>query len=290
MSTSMVYFLTFVGAFILLAWAFYVPFRCGLLYNGPVYCMAIGGYFAAYAVKVWDWPFGLAFFGAIILGAFLGFLPALGFSRTSGIVTAVASMALIFIIQSVIRNLEFLGGPRGLLSIPKVEYLLPITFGLILIIGIFIYRLDHSRIGRAFEAINTDPDFARTLGINDKWLKVFAMTVSSILGSIAGVIYAFAMRVIQPETFGFPLLLSCVTMLFIGGRYTLWGVLISVPFLWGLPDLLPREAVQYTKIIYGATLVIILMVRPEGVITRALLFSLNKSIKSLIKVVRVRKV
>ena len=74
--------------------------------------MAVGGYFAAFAAKELGWPFFLCVLGAAVVGAILGFLPALGFSRTSGVVTAVASMALIFIIQSVIRNLDFLGGTR----------------------------------------------------------------------------------------------------------------------------------------------------------------------------------
>lgn len=284
MSTSLVYYLVFVGAFILLVWGFYVPFRAGLLYNGPVYCMAIGGYFAAYMVKMHFWPFWVAVIGAAIVGGILGFLPSLGFSRTSGIVTAVASMALIFITQSIIRNLEFLGGSRGLLSIPKVSYLLPFTYGMVVLSGFFIYRLDRSRVGKALEAIATDRDFARTIGINDKRLIVFALTFSSIMGAIAGAIYAFNTRVIQPETFGFTLLLSASTMLFLGGRYTQWGALISVPVLWGLPQWVPNEIAQFARIMYGVLLIAVLMARPEGIITRDLLKRFRDFRKKIIKV------
>jgi branched-chain amino acid transport system permease protein len=271
MSLYMQHYLVFVGVFLLLVWAFYVPFRAGLLYNGPIYCMAIGGYLAAFLVRDLGWPFGAALMVAVAAGTFFGFAPALGFARTTGVVTAVASMALIFIIQSVIRNLDFFGGPKGLLHIPKIPYLLPLTYILILIIGILVYRLDHSRIGRAFEVIGTDPDLARAIGMNVRWMSIFALTVSSVLGSLAGVVFAFNLRTIQPEAFGFPLLLSSTAMLFIGGRYTMWGAIISVPILWGLPEWVPSELTRYTNLFYGALLVIMLIIRPEGIITRSML-------------------
>ena len=279
MTLYMQHYLFFVGVFLLLVWAFYVPFRAGLLYNGPIYCMAISGYLAAFLVRDLGWPFGVALMAAVATGTFFGFAPALGFARTTGVVTAVASMALIFIIQSVIRNLDFLGGPKGLLHIPKIPYLLYLTYILVLITGVFIYRLDHSRIGRAFEVIGTDPDLARTIGMNVRWLSVLALTISSVLGSLAGVVFAFNLRTIQPEAFGFPLLLSSTAMLFIGGRYTMWGAIISVPILWGLPEWVPSELTRYTNLFYGALLVIMLIIRREGIITRSMLERLRFSKK-----------
>ncbi len=276
MSVAMVYYLVFVGAFILLVWAYYVPFRAGLLYNGPIYCMAIGAYFSAFAVRDLGWPFGLALIGALAVGAILGFLPALGFARTTDIVTAVASLALIFIIQSIIRNLDFLGGPYGFWDIPKLEYLLPLTYALVLIVGIFIYRLDHSRLGRALEAISTNRDLAHTMGIDVRKLSIFVLTVSSVIGTLAGVIYAFNMRTIETDLFGFSLLLYTTSMLFIGGRYTMWGALISVPVLWGLHQWVPSVAVPFTSMMYGALLIIMLILRPEGIITRDLLQRVKK--------------
>ena len=270
LSTSMTLYLIFCCAFILLVWGALVPFRAGLLYNGTVYCMAVGGYFAAFAAKELGWPFFLCVLGAAVVGAILGFLPALGFSRTSGVVTAVASMALIFIIQSVIRNLDFLGGTRGIRGIPKVENMLLYSVILVILLGAFLYRLNHSKLGRALEAIGTDADMATTLGINVKKMTVFSLTISSIYGAVSGAVYAFNMRTIYPETFGFSLLLSVMTMLFVGGRYTQWGVFVAVPLLWGLPQWVPASINSFTQIIYGVILVVILMARPEGIITREL--------------------
>lgn len=270
MSASLNLYLVFVGAYILLVWAFYIPFRAGQLYNGPVYCMAIGGYFAAYAVTNLGVPFFVAVVGSAILGGVFGFFPALGFSRTTGVVTAVASMALIFIIQAIIGNFDFVGGAKGFWGVPKIGYLLPITWALVVVIGLLIYRLDHSRLGRAIEVIGTDPDLARSMGVNIRSLTIFTLTASSVIGGVAGAIYAVNLRTLRPETFGFAVMLTTAAMLFLGGRYTMWGAFVAVPILWGLPQWLPSQMVAYTNFIYGAVLIIVLVSRPEGVVTRGL--------------------
>jgi branched-chain amino acid transport system permease protein len=271
MSASLTLYLVFVGSLILLVWAFYMPFRLGQLYNGPVYCMAIGGYFSAIVAKELGVPFLLALLGAACMGALFGFLPALGFSRTSGVTTAVASMALIFIIQSIFSNLSLTGGANGIMDIPKVSYLLPVTWVTVFVVGFLIYRLDHSRIGRAIAMIGTDPDLARTLGIDVRWMTVFSLTSSSVLGAIAGVFYAFNLRTLRPSFLAFSVVLSASAMLFIGGRHTMWGAFISVPILWGLPQWLPPSFAPYTQFVYGGVLILVLVFRPSGLITPGLI-------------------
>ncbi len=271
MSTAASYFIIFVCVYLILTWAAYVPFKAGLLYNGTVYCMAIGGYFAAFMSKTFGTPFWLCILGAVIVSGLLGFLPALGFSRTKGVVTAVSSMALIFIIQAVIRNIPALGAARGISGIKKCEHLVLFSVICVVVICIFLYRFEKSRFGRAFESIETDPDMAATLGVNVKKMTVLGLTMSSVIAGVAGVIYAFQMRVVYPETFGFSMLLNIMTMMFVGGRYTQWGMLISVPILWGLNKWIPSELAIYAQIIYGVILIIVLMAFPEGIITRNLL-------------------
>lgn len=284
MSLYMEYYLLFVAVFILLTWAVYLPFRSGQLYNGPVYCMAIGGYFAAFAARDLGWPFGLALVAAVLLAALLGFIPALGFARTTGIATAMASIALIFIIQSVLRNLNFLGGAQGFWNIPDVDYLLPITYLIVLIVGIIVYRIDHSRIGRALEGMLVDPNLGSSMGINATKIGIFILTLSSAIGALAGVIFAFTLGTIYPETFGFSLLLYVWTMMFVGGRYTMWGAIVAAPILWGLPQWVPHAVAEYTNIFYGALLVVILLLRPQGIITRDVLQHIRSVVRRVVRI------
>jgi branched-chain amino acid transport system permease protein len=283
MPLAVIVYLEFVGIYILLLWAMYLPFRGGQLYNGPFYCMAIGAYTAAYAARDLGWPPGLALLLALAIGAIAGFFPSLAFSRTTGIVTAAASLALIFIVQAIIRNMDFLGGAQGFWSIPRMRYLPLVILVSVLLVGTFVYRIDSSRIGRALEAMRTDPDLASTLGVNSQWLSVFVMTVASVLGSLAGVFYAFVMGSLMVDAFGFTLLLNTMAMLFIGGRYTMWGGLVSAPILWGLPTWAPSLVAPYMNMIIGVLLVIVLVVRPEGIISREMIQSLKGQVVSRLR-------
>lgn len=277
-STGTTFFLMTVIVYILVVWGALIPFRAGLLYNGTVYCMAIGGYVAGYLSKMLPasfWSFLLCILCAILVGLIFGFIPALGFARTSGIVTAISSMALIFIIQSVLRNLKVVGGSTGLTGIKKVDGLLLWSFLILIILGAFLYRLDHSRIGRAWEAIQTDPQMAQTLGINTKRMTILSLTLSSIFASVAGALYAFNIRVLHPSTFSFTFLLNVMTMLFVGGRYTQWGVIISAPLLWSINTFMPREVQKLSNYIYAVILIVILMARPEGIVTRSMVLKVK---------------
>ena len=146
-----------------------------------------------------DWSLLLA----VVIAPIIGFLTSFAFSRTTGIVTATASLALIFILQSVLRNLNFVGGALGILNIPRIGYLPIVIWVCVFLVGLFVYRIDNSRIGRALEAVRTDPDLAKTLGMNLPILSVFVMTISSVMGALAGVFYAFAIGTINPDLFGF---------------------------------------------------------------------------------------
>jgi branched-chain amino acid transport system permease protein len=261
-------YLSLVAVFILLTWSMYLPFKAGYLYNGPIYSMAIGAYLAAFLVRDLGCPFPLALIAATLFGGFMGYLPSLGFARTSGVATAMASISLIFIIQSIIRNLGFVGGGGGLGGIPEVSYLLPVCYGLVALVGLLIYRLDHSRLGRALEMIIVDPDLAAAMGVNVRRVSVFILTASSTLGALAGVLYAFSLQSINPDSFGFGLLLYVWTMLYLGGRFTMWGALVAAPLLWGLPQWVPGDVAEYTNIFYGLLLVLVLLIRPQGFIGR----------------------
>ena len=279
MSLHTLFYIQFSLIYILLTWAVYLPFRSGQFYMGSVYSMAIGGYFAAYMVRDMGWPFGLALIAAVIVGAIVGYLPALGLAGTSGLATGMASTALIFIIQSIISNLQFLGGSIGFSNMPQVNYLLPISCVAVLIVGIIIYRIEHSRIGRAMEAIREDSNLAASMGVNIRATNMFSITTSSAIGALAGVLFAFNLGAIFPDTFSFGLLLSTSTMMFIGGRYTMWGAVVMAPILYGLPQWLPDAVASYSNYILGALLIIILMLRPQGLITRGLVRNVVKGIK-----------
>lgn len=272
---SVASFLQWIAIYIILSWAIYIVYRAGQLYNGPIFTMIIGAYFSAYAVRDMGWPFGLALLGAVGLGAFCAFLPALRLGRVPAFTTAIATIALIFIVQTIIMNLDFLGGTSGLFPIPKVGYLLPLSYVALAIIGFLIYRLDHSRLGRAMEVGFVDPDVAFSLGVDFYKVRVYLQVASGAMGALAGVMYGFSVSAIQPQVFGISYLLVLYVFLFVGGHTTMWGVVVVTPILWALTVFLPGTIAVWKNIIYGSLLIIVLILRPNGVIDKKVLRAIS---------------
>jgi branched-chain amino acid transport system permease protein len=278
MAFNVYYFFQLIAIFIMLGWAVYVNYRNGQLNMAPIYTMAVGAYFSAYAVNEWGWPFGLALVVATAVGAGAGFVPALGLGRAPAFATAIATMGLIYIAQTVIRNLRFLGGAAGYIGIPRIGYLMPVTWGIVIAFGFFIYRLDHSRLGRAMEMVYVDPDVAATLGVNRYWLSVSLHSLAGAMGALAGVFFAFTTGAIQPPNFGFSLLLRIICFVFVGGSTTMWGVPIFTTILWAVTVFLPTEVAEWRNIIYSVLLIVVLLLRPDGVIDKVVTRAIaNKS-------------
>jgi branched-chain amino acid transport system permease protein len=160
---------------------------------------------------------------------------------------------------------------------------LGITYGFVLIIGFCVYRLDHSYIGRALDAVLFDQRVAATLGINMAKLSIQLQLISSAIGGLAGVLYANTFGGVFHEAFGFPLILYGMTIVIFGGMYTMWGIIIAAPVLWGVTQILPEALKSFSIIIYGALLIVMLLIRPSGIIDRKMTKGISISTKALLK-------
>jgi branched-chain amino acid transport system permease protein len=274
-------YFVFSVIFILLSWALYLPYRCGQLYLAPVYCMATGAYFAVHVVTQWHWPIPLAILVSPLVGAFFAFLPALGLRRAPGFTTAITSLALIFIIQTVIMNLKFIGGQTGLFGIPPMDHPLVTVFIILSIAGMIVYRIDHSRLGRAAELLYYSLEETACFGVNMALISILLQVLSGALSGVAGALYAFTVGSVFPGAFSFPILLMIFSVVFIGGNLTMWGSVLFAPILWGIPLILPETIAQWKDVIYGALLICILIFRPEGVISKEMVRKVGFSVRSL---------
>jgi branched-chain amino acid transport system permease protein len=261
-------FLVMVGVLMILGWALYLPFRAGQMYNGPIFCMAIGGYLAAYATRDLLIPIPLAFLMAVTACTVLSYLLSFTLATVTGFAMAVATIALIFIVQTIIRNMDFLGGSSGFSLYPPMPHILPVTYAFVFLVMFFLRRLSNSRFGRAIEALDVDPDLAAGVGINRKGLSMFLQTVSGGLGGLAGVLYAFNIGTLFPEIFSFNLLLYGFTMVMVGGCSTLWGVPLLAPILWGIPEFAPEAVGEWRNIMFASIIILLLILNPKGIITK----------------------
>ena len=288
MSLTLFYYLAITAIYILMSWSIYIPYRVGQLHFMTVANMAISAYFAALMALNFAWPFWLVLITGTLLGALIGLLVSFAIGDAPCFAVVIVGFTFIYLTKTIIENVEAFGGPIGIFSIPKVlqssadnrTFLLILVWLMVLVTGVLIRRFDHSRLGRAASAIFIDKDLAVSFGVDVKKTGMFLQSWASAIGGMTGVMYAFVMRSISPNHFTFHLIGVCMTMLFVGGYTTIWGVILSAPILWGFPLILPEALQSWNIVIYGVLLILILVIKPEGLITRKTV----KKVESLLSI------
>lgn len=282
----MYYFLAITAVNVLMSWALYLPYRIAQLHFLTVAVMAACGYGAAFLVTVLHVPFGVALVGACVAGGLFGFVVSVFIGEAPMFAVVIVGFAFIYIFRTVIQNMPALGGTLGMFGLPDIggdpsthrAIMLAILVAALLVGGFYMRRFDHSGLGRAASAAFKDPRLASTLGVNVKALGMILQSSSCLLAGGCGVLYAFIYKSIDVDFFGFPLVGTLMTILFVGGYATPWGALVAAPILYGVPLLLPNEIAAWQNVIYGALLVIVLLVRPEGLVTRRLVRYIETSL------------
>lgn len=279
MNSAFEAFIVFSIIYVLLAWALYAPYKCGQIYLGAIYCMMGAAYFTGVVTRDFGWSPVLALGAAPIFGAFLAILPAIGLRRASGMAVAIGSMSLIFILQTIILNTKYLGHKVGFFGIPVYDNVLPASLIGLAIAAYIVWRIDISVIGRASEVTFHSHDLAESNGINPGNVGMFLQTISGMLAGYAGGIFALQVSTLFATQFGFSMLLNVVVSVFAGGATTFWGPLLIAPIIFGFPLFLPEQIATWKDLIYGVLLVIVLLVRPEGLITKNNLLQIKKIFK-----------
>ena len=131
----------------------------------------------------------------------------------------------------------------------------------------FVYRLEHSRVGRTWEAMREDDIASQSMGVDPTKAKLRAFVLSSIWAGLAGVLFAAKTTFVSPKSFT---LLESVTVLLaivLGGIGSIPGVIVGALIVSLLPEVL-REFSQYRMLIFGGVLVIMMVFRPGGIIPK----------------------
>jgi branched-chain amino acid transport system permease protein len=270
-----------VGMFILMALGLNIVVgKSGLLDLGFVAFFAIGAYTNAIMSTMLDWntweilPFGIVF--AMISGVMLG-LPAL---RLRGDYLAIITLGFGEIVRIVALNSESTGGPNGIAGIPnppsiagvKFDYLHPqsyfwLVMVLILLVVWMVRRFTVRRPGRAWEAIRQDEDVAALMGVHTLVYKLWAFVIGAAVGGAAGVIYASKAMVISPDMFKFDVSVMILACVVFGGIGNIWGVILGAGILAYLPDRF-RFLTDARQLVFGAVLIIMMNLRPDGLLPR----------------------
>jgi branched-chain amino acid transport system permease protein len=275
-SLALYYYLSITAVNILMSWALYVPYRMAHLHFITVANMAISGYTAGYLVMALHVPFALALAVGFVLGGLIGYLVSLFIGDAPTFAVVIVGFTFIYITRTVIENLPAVGGTMGMFGLPSIGgspsvhrfVILGILYGLVVLVGFLIHRFDHGSLGRAASAVFVDKDLAVSLGIDIRKLGILLQTFSCALAGGSGVLYGFIYRSFHLDFFTFHLVGITMTIIFVGGYATMWGTVLAAPLLYGIPLLFPPEIASWRIVIYGALLILVLVLKPEGFITR----------------------
>ncbi len=254
----------------------------GLLDLGYVAFYAVG----AYSYALLNYHFGLGFWTVLPIGAVAGFIFGiiLGFPvlRLRGDYLAIVTLGFGEIIRLVLENWnEFSFGPSGIANISRPGffgiqfslqgaiiylYFLMIAFTLFTIF--IVNRLQNSRIGRAWIALREDEIACQAMGIDKTKTKLTAFALGATWAGMIGVIFAAKTTFVNPASFTFMESAMILSIVVLGGMGSIIGVIIGAFALILTPEYL-RAFSDYRMLIFGAIMVIMMVFRPQGIITNA---------------------
>ncbi|MBI5484869.1 MAG: branched-chain amino acid ABC transporter permease [Deltaproteobacteria bacterium] len=262
----------------LLAMSLYYPLMAGQLSLASPGFYALGGYVAAIigtAEYFAPWRdslgwvvFPLEWLAAGIISAVLALLVGIPALRLRGIYLALATIAFVEILRVICLNLEITGGAIGIFGVPQLfdsrwNYIW--TFGPLLILMLFFsYRLDRSRVGRAFKAIREDELAADAMGINPTRYKVLAFVIGAVLAGVVGAMSAPFLNTWNARQGTFDASIAYLAYVLIGGSRSMWGPLLGGTLLAALPEIL-RPLKDSRLIINGLVLVFASIYMPQGI-------------------------
>ena len=290
--------LIFAGINVIAAYSFYVPYKTGQVSLGQAGFMAVGAYTSAILTQKFGVPFAIALvFGGLVagvIGVAVGF-PAL---RIKGIYLLLLTLGFSEIISVIALSWEYVGGAQGFRNISFNPYTLEYVIGIIVVLLLLFARLERSNLGRAMDSIHQDETAAEVMGIDVVRIKLLSFGLGAAIAGLAGALYAHHATYMDSTTFNVMLSIEILVFVVVGGGSTFWGPLLGAAVLNAIPeilramrdwlDLVPVEWTNFYPmnrvydflhdfldfenakrlIAYGVILIIMMIVRPDGLLTR----------------------
>ncbi|MCF8205603.1 MAG: branched-chain amino acid ABC transporter ATP-binding protein/permease [Methylotenera sp.] len=207
----------------------------------------IGAYTAGVLILKLDAPVYATLPAAIAVAAVFGAMLALPALRVTGPYLAMVTLAFGTIIQILINEMTFLTeGPMGITltkptlfghQLDETEFYWLVMVCLVASL-VFVHRVLHSQLGRAFEALRGSPVASDCMGVSVYRYKVYAFVISAALAGLAGSLYAYSEQYISPNTYNFELTVMFLLAIIMGGRKTRTGALLGAAIIVMLPKLL----------------------------------------------------
>jgi len=261
-----------VGILLLGALSVYIILTTGQLSLGNAGFMAIGSYLASFLTVELGWPLTAALVTAAlaagVVGAIVGF-PAL---RLRGIYLAIATLGFGEMTRSFLLNFDRMGGSGGYHGMQHVSlgYIWAWAGGSLIVVML----LERSRLWLELRAVHDDETAAGLIGLDTTVIKVAAFGLGAAVAAVAGGLFAHHYVYIEPGNFGFERSIDFVLAVILGGSTVAAGALGGAVLIVLLPEWL-RFLVDWRLAAFGSLLIVVLLVRRQGILDRALLARLR---------------
>ncbi len=267
----------------------------GLLNFGHVAFFAIGSYTMGIMVTQFEFGFFASFIGAIVAATIFGVVVALPAIRLRTDYLAIVTITIGEIFRLVIQSgpgvTELTRGPRGIRGysneffflredlglgfLDPQMYLLVIVWTAVIVVGVLLFFLLRSPWGRVLKGIREDEDAMRALGKNVTSYKIQSFAIGAAVAGLAGVLFAMDIGSLSPVAYLPLITFQAWTIMMLGGMGTHFGPIIGSIIFWSIfngtlfiPDSIVSgaEAAYLRQIGVGALIMLIIILRPQGIL------------------------
>jgi branched-chain amino acid transport system permease protein len=271
MTTAMIYIVLGLGLNVVVGFA-------GLLDLGYVAFYAVGAYTYGLLNYNYDISFWVALPLAGILASLAGILLGFPVLRLRGDYLAIVTLGFGEIIRLVLENWgEVTHGPSGIAGIDRPNFgfnlsiigsinaIYYLVFIFVIITIFFTNRLQNSRIGRAWVALREDEIACQAMGVDRTKTKLSAFAFGATWAGFMGAMFAAKTTFINPASFTFLESAIILSIVVLGGMGSIPGVILGALILILLPEYL-RAFSEYRMLIFGGSMVLMMVFRPQGLI------------------------
>jgi branched-chain amino acid transport system permease protein len=252
---------------VMLTCGLYVTALSGQLSLATAAIAGIGGYIAAVLTTNFGWPFLPATAIAVLAGALVGTFVAAVTVKMREFILKLTTLAFGEAVAVLAFNIDYIGGANSFTGIPFYSSIWVVIGGTAIAIYL-AWRFDGSRLGFAARAVRDDPLAASAMGVSILWTRIVTFALGGAIVGAGGSIQAHYLLILNPHELGFFISLTYIIFLLVGGMQSLWGPLLAAVVLTALPEI-SRFLADYRMILYGFVIVLVVLFRPEGLLTRA---------------------
>jgi len=247
----------------------------GLLDLGYAAFFAVGAYTTGILTSHYGWNFWLTIPAALVFSIMAGVVIGGPTLRLRSDYLAIVTLGFGEITRITARNLkDITGGPSGLIGISRPSFFglelnqiqhYYYAFFIMVLLAIFTsYRLQHSRLGRAWQYVREDEDAAEAMGIDRVAIKLYAYVIGAVFAGVAGCFFAAKMTAISPDSFQFMQSATILMAVVLGGMGKIPGMVVGALALVLFPEVF-REIGSMRMLVFGVVLIGMMIFRPQGI-------------------------